>query len=342
MHIQSFSKLLVGVSVLLLAACGGGDPVPEVPAAAAELEAHAQLLGVSDAQRIAAATATAGSSSNACAAVRPFYWEVGNVSSKLASGSVQAPGNSMQYTATQPIAVASASKWIYGSYVAERQNGVLSDSDRKFLSMRAGYVSFSTCTLTQTIDSCLGSLSNGVYTPSADGVFWYEGGHMQKHASLLGLGALNSRALGLEVQRLIGSDVGLFYAQPQPAAGLVMSSDAYARVLRRMLGGQLKIGALLGSGAVCTNLLTCPLGSTLVSPVPPSESWHYSVGHWVEDDPVVGDGAFSSPGWLGFYPWIDASKSYYGVLARSVQDGGFPSVQCGRLIRKAWLSGSAS
>ena len=62
----------------------------------------------------------------------------------------------------------------------------------------------------------------------------------------------------------------------------------------------------------------------------------------MEDDPVVGDGAFSSPGAFGFYPWIDASKTYYGVLARQGAAGtGVDSVNCGRLIRKAWVTGVA-
>ena len=55
------------------------------------------------------------------------------------------------------------------------------------------------------------------------------------------------------------------------------------------------------------------------------------------DDPTVGDGAFSSAGSFGFYPWIDAGKTYYGIVARSVSAGsGVDSVMCGRLIRKAW------
>ena len=74
------------------------------------------------------------------------------------------------------------------------------------------------------------------------------------------------------------------------------------------------------------------------------EVWHYSLGHWVEDDPTVGDHAFSSAGALGFYPWIDKSKTYYGVLARDAgleANAGYHSVQCGRLIRKAWTSATA-
>lgn len=76
--------------------------------------------------------------------------------------------------------------------------------------------------------------------------------------------------------------------------------------------------------------------------MPSSESWHYSIGHWVEDDPVVGDGAFSSAGSFGFYPWIDADKTTYGVLARSESAGnGIDSVDCGRLVRRAWITAVA-
>jgi hypothetical protein len=62
---------------------------------------------------------------------------------------------------------------------------------------------------------------------------------------------------------------------------------------------------------VCTNPRTC--AQAVFAPLPPNESWHHSVGHWVEDDPVVGDGAFSSPGAFGFYPWVDASRTHYGA-----------------------------
>ena len=75
------------------------------------------------------------------------------------------------------------------------------------------------------------------------------------------------------------------------------------------------------------------------------EAWHYSIGHWVEDDPTTnGDGSFSSPGAYGYYPWIDPSKTYYGLVARSVPNGtglseGYQSAQCGRLLRAAWKTG---
>jgi len=55
---------------------------------------------------------------------------------------------------------------------------------------------------------------------------------------------------------------------------------------------------------------------------------------------VVGDGAFSSPGAFGFYPWIDRTKTSYGVVARNEMGGALTSVFCGRLIRKAWVTGT--
>lgn len=333
---------------LALSACGGGggDPAaPDAAAAAADVavvDGMVRIESLTNDQRTAAATATSQSTVNACNSVRPFYWEVGSKDAKLASGSITSPTSAVKYLSTVPMSVASASKWIYGAYVAQKLGVAgLSSNDRKFLSMRAGYITFQGCDPTQTVDSCLAFQSNGNYTPAADGKFYYGGGHMEKHANLIGLGARNDTTLTAEVQSQIGTDVAFTYTQPQLAGGLAMTPDAYAKVLRKMLSGGLRIGALLGTGPVCTNPLTCGTDQAVFTPIPTTESWHYSVAHWVEDDPVVGDGAFSSPGAFGFYPWIDASKTYYGVLARVAQNGAFTSVQCGRLIRKAWMTGTA-
>ena len=69
-------------------------------------------------------------------------------------------------------------------------------------------------------------------------------------------------------------------------------------------------------------------------------AWHYSYGHWVEDDPQ-GDRAYSSPGLFGFYPWIDASKKHYGMIVRHAftRDAYMQSVHCGQAIRRALNSG---
>lgn len=328
----------------LLAACGSGG---EDSAGAAGDGGGGTALTL--AQRGAAATATAQGTGNACAPIRPFYWEIGDAGAALAAGSVTQAGDPVVYTADTVMAIASASKWVYGAYVVQRRGGVLSDADIRFLTFRSGYTSFSTCLPAQSVDECVAYRSNGAYTPANDGVFSYGGGHMEKHASLIGLGPLRNAELADQMRAQLGTDIALGYAQPQLAGGIYTSAADYARLLRKMLGGQLQIGALLGSHAVCTNPATC--GQARNTPVPAGESWHYAIGHWVEDDPVAGDGAFSSAGAFGFYPWIDASRTWYGIVARRQVPGqgdpdqslgeGYRSVQCGRLIRRAWLTGVA-
>jgi hypothetical protein len=318
MH-RSMASLLA----LLLVACGGGGGDPGTP-----------LLP--DPQRAAAATATAQSTTNACAPIRPFYWEVGHVTSRLVSGSV----GDNTYGATTVMNVASSTKWLYAAHVLQRRNGTPSASDIEFLTFRSGYSNFSICLPGQTIDSCLAYQSNGLHSPATQGAFFYNGGHMQKHASLDGFGALDSAGLATALRASLGNDIALSFSQPQPAGGVVTNADNYARFLRKLLARDLHLGSLLGAHAVCTNPATC--AQALSTPVPANESWHYGLGHWIEDDPVTGDGAFSSPGLFGFYPWIDADRRYYGIVARRDDAGGaFDSVRCGRLIRKAWLTGAA-
>lgn len=303
-------------------------------------------------QRSAAAAATAQSDSNLCAPIRPFFWEIGDRSGALASGSVTSTSDPTVYGRDTQMAIASASKWVYAAYVVQQRSGAPNADDIKFLTFRSGYTSFSACLPAQSVDECVAYRSNGVYTAANDGFFSYGGGHMEKHASLNGLGSLHDADLAAAVRTAIGSDIMLGYSQPQLAGGIYTSAGDYALFLRKLLAGQLQLGSLLGTSAVCTNPATCAQARN--TPVPASESWHYSLGHWVEDDPAVGDGAFSSAGAFGFYPWIDASKSWYGIVARkqasqSGQDNdldqtlgeGYRSVQCGRLIRKAWVTGIA-
>ncbi|MBS0507343.1 MAG: hypothetical protein JSR53_08190 [Proteobacteria bacterium] len=336
---------------LALAACGGGgggDGVNPAPPGTPPTPGPIAL-----AQRSAAATATAQGSGNACAPIRPFHWQVGDKSGGLASGSVQTGGGAPVYTGASVMSIASASKWLYGAYVVQQRQGQLSDDDVKFLTFRSGYTNFSRCLPTQTVDGCEAYQQNGVHSDATDGRFSYGGGHMEKHASLNGLGPLDNGGLAAAVRAQLGNDIALTYSQPQLAGGVVSSADAYAVFLRKILSGGLMMNAALGTHAVCTNPATCPAGEAVNTPIPASESYHYSIGHWVEDDPVNGDGAFSSAGAFGFYPWIDAGKSWYGIVARMDNSGnndpgnpdsagqGFASARCGQLIRKAWITGVA-
>ena len=257
----------------------------------------------------------------------------------MASGSVSSAASTTVYTQASLMSIASASKWLYATYVVEKRAGVLTADDYRYLNFESGYTSFATCDQGQTVAECDAMGTNGDYTAADDGKFFYNGGHMEKHATLLGLGAMNNAALATEIKSQLGSTGTLIYTQPQLAGGVFTSSAVYAAVLRKMLDGELRMGAALGSHPVCTNPRTC--ATAVSAPIPGNESWHYSIGHWVEDDPKVGDGAFSSAGLFGFYPWIDSSKTYYGIVARVVNGGALDSVDCGRIIRKAWLTGTA-
>jgi hypothetical protein len=322
----------------LLTACGGGggDGGGTAPPPSS---------GPTDAQRSAAAT-TAASTHAACVAVQPFYWEIGNGQAALASAAVNSTSDPTVYSASSVMNIASASKWLYGTYVVEKRGAGLDAADIAALNFTSGYTSFSLCLPGQSVQGCVDFLSNGVHTPANDGKFYYSGGHMQQHAAaVMGVGALFNDGLASEIRSQIGNDIALSYSQPQLAGGVVSSGADYARFLRRMLSGGYRLSSQLGSYAVCTssNPAVCPTG--LSGPMPANENMHYSLGHWVEDDPVLGDGAFSSAGAFGFYPWIDASKTWYGLVVRySGQAGeqdGVASMYCGRAIRKAWVSGLA-
>jgi hypothetical protein len=329
---ELLALLLVG---FLVSACGaGGDSSPGSNAATPIPPGNS----VTDQQRIRAATATAHHN-NFCTAIRPFYWEIGDRTATLASGSVNSSTSGITYTANTAMSIASASKWLYGSYVVQKRGTTLTADDYRYLNFHSGYTSFRECQPDHTVAQCQAYQDNAVYTAANDGKFFYDGGHMQKHATLLGLGDMNNLLLSEEIRSQLGNDITLGYSSPQLAGGVRMSSSSFALVLRKMLAGELLMGSMLGAHAVCTNRSTC--AAAVIAPIPFEESWHYSIGHWVENDPAVGDGAFSSPGAFGFYPWIDASKTYYGVLARLAIGSALDSVYCGRLIRKSWITGVA-
>ena len=330
-----------------LAACGGGGPDPaDRREGTASADAAADTSSALAARRAppgsasqrAAAAATARSSVNACAAVRPFYWEVGTRDGLVAGGSV---GGS-RFGADTVLPYASASKWLYGAYVVQRARGVLSHTDVQALTLRSGYTSFAGCAPGASVDACLASGSNGAYSASTDGRFFYGGGHMQKHASMNGLGSKTPAGLASAVRAQLGTDLAIGYSRAQPAGGAFGTPAAYALFLRKMLGGELRMGAMLGQSAVCANPALCDSGTALASPLRADEDWRYSLGHWVESDRDTGDGAFSSAGAFGFYPWIDASRSSYGLVARVAPGAAWRgSMRCGRLIRQAWASGVA-
>ncbi len=319
-----------------LTACGGGGDSGSTPPTTA--------------QRTQAAQTTADSQPY-CKSSQPFYWEIGNAQGLQASGTA----GGTTYSATTRVPIASASKWLYGTYVVQQRGGVanLSASDISYLHFTSGYSVFNpiSCNPGDTVASCDAAVQYDNQTLNA---FDYSGGHMQRHADVvMSLGALNGSQFADELRSQLGSDQTFTFTSPQPAGGGYTNAADYAVLLRKIMSGQLLMHDALSANPVCANPSTChaPDNTSTGSPIPLSETWHYSIGHWIEDDPNVGDGAYSSPGAFGFYPWISHDLSTYGILARYDASGStisdpaqkpyFLSVACGRLIRKAWFSGQA-
>ncbi len=356
--------------IIALNGCGGGgggsssSSPPQIPATTVQ-------------QRVDAATSTA-SNNAACTSITPFYWEIGDASGALASGTGGDNSTAAPNSATV-MEIASASKWIFGAYALEQnsyanikntthKNG---NSDITFLNFTSGYDNMgpASCTLQNTVGSCFSALStagnggnNDDYHAADVGKFYYSSGHLQGYAVYVaGLGSYydstsgGSPALATEIRSKIGQEIALSYSNPALAGGISMDAADYAVFLRKIMTGGLQMSQYLSADPVCawTGFSDC---DALYSPINgtgnaiSNEKWHYSLAHWIEDDPTAGDGAFSSPGAFGFYPWIDSSKTYYGILARHdlniapsdpKQAPYATSVNCGRLIRKAWLQGVA-
>jgi hypothetical protein len=300
------------------------------------------------APRIAAATATAHNN-RTCVAARPFYWEIGDQHAALASGTEGAAVP----TASTTLPISTASEWIFGAYLVQARQGKLSAADIEALTMRSGYsnLQYDRCVQRApktpravTVRDCFHAAhlvggGNSDFKPAQVDKFFYNGGHFQQLAANdPRLADLSATALTGVIGGQLGTASAFSYDSPEPDAGIRTTSGAYAGFLRRILSGQLLIRDQLGAEAVCTNPGRCQ--TALSTPLPQTENSRYSLGHWVEDDPRVGDGAFSDPGLHGFYPWIDASKTYYGLVGRVSPAPGahVVSMQCGRSIRKAWFA----
>jgi hypothetical protein len=274
----------------------------------------------------------------------PYYWEIGDASGAKVAQTQGINGP----TATTSMKVFSASKWLYAANVLQKR-GVLS-ADVPYLNFTSGYSLYGNPPIcaprpdSDTVQGCVPPGGDVGQDPATIGRFAYDSGHMQHHAVLMGLGAADNAALAADLNATVGA-FGFSYNLPQLAAGVTATPQAYAMFLRKVLSNGLALRGALGSNPVCANTAT-PGCNAAFSPddLPADESFTYSLGHWVETDPVVGDGAFSSAGGGGFYPWIDASKTYYGILARERETesgAGINSSHCGRLLRQAWQTGVA-
>jgi hypothetical protein len=307
-----------------------------------------------------AAAAAAAANGQDCSSITPFYWEIGTATSgntPLASGSVN--GLTGTVTRSTVFNIASASKWIFGAYVFEREGGVPSNSTIKDgLRMETGYIHYNQtlCTLSQSVSGCFSvahiPYANYGHDSSADGSFYYSGGNDQylaATASLLNIGGDSKTQLTTEVNNYLNLGPSTSYQYPSIPGGMQSSAADYAAFLQKLMiahsAGGYVLADYLGADAVPTQ----PCAVSGCNPAG-TVAMHYSYNHWVEDNTAggtmsdgtvlgPGDGAFSSIGAYGFYPWISADKQYYGILSRrgatSLAVG--QSVKCGQEIRAAFL-----
>ncbi|KAI8805615.1 hypothetical protein BJ742DRAFT_901595 [Cladochytrium replicatum] len=330
---------------------------------------NAQSLSLQQRQQAANQAAT---SSTECRAIQPFYYELGNSNSALTSGSIGSGAH--QYTADSQIKIASASKWLFGSYVVQLKRGNVTPAEIDALTMRSGYTNFAygSCAglpaATATVSQCFetrnlanGGFNNG-FNASDVGKYYYQGGHFQ-HLAIddFKMGPLTAAGLGANVTAVLNSNItgsdafSLTYDSAQLSGGALATPSAYAKFLRAILQRRLLISQYLSAQEVCTNPLFCP-DTAKYTPIPLTASWFYGLGFWIEPkasmakDLTGGVAYYSCGGGLGFYPWIDSSLTSYGMIAREdfigvlkSDDGvGYDSMLCGALVRNAWLSGNAA
>ncbi len=298
--------------------------------------------GIPLSHKIEAATATANANSY-CVDIQPYYWEIGDKDGVIASGST----GDQTITRTTFLPIASASKWVFGAYVIQAKSGILDYDTIEAITMSSGYTSLDTLSCVpysiETVNDCFNLDGNNQYTSRHDHKFYYNGGHFQKLAVDMGIGPLSRSELTAEFGNIIGADVSFAFASPQLAGGISTTARQYGIFLQKILDQQLMIYDHLGANSICTNPVTC--SDAIASPFI-GQDFHYSYGHWVEDDPHSGDGTFSSAGLFGFYPWINADKTLYGVISRYEVPGeefgirpGADSQACGSRIRKAFETG---
>ncbi|TGK01297.1 hypothetical protein EHQ53_08675 [Leptospira langatensis] len=300
------------------------------------------------------AVETTATTNISCTKLGAFYWEIGDGTGALGYSSVNGSVNQ-----TSTLLIASASKWIWGAYVLEKV-GTPGVNEQFYLRMQSGYdnVADNKCNVT-TVTSCFtngpgrdGTNNNNYQYVSDENKFYYNGGHFQAYAALNpsslspALTSYDRTQLTSEIATVVlgGTNPDFFYATPQLAGGVQTTAQVYAIFLRRILNSNLVMRSYLGADTVPTLPALHP-SQALYSPFTTGinkEDVHYSYAHWLEDSPQS-DGAFSSPGKFGFYPWIDSGVTTYGIIARySTSALAYAeSVYCGRLLRTAYATGVA-
>lgn len=294
------------------------------------------------------AAAKKTSSGPVCSDTGSFYWEIGDTEKILGSGSVtqrlnMAPANP---GAEVRLAAGEASSWLMSAYLIEkifRKQTSLTDNQILALTMRSGFRSgmSQSCKATAKVRSCFGNLGGQDRNPPPYG-FHFGPGHMQKLGMNLDMGDMTAEDIRYDMLDAFAGtrSYNVYMGTTRLLDGLQITAAGYARFLRDTLAGKNKMSGLLGQHAVCAYQNDNCAGTTY-SPAPNDKTWQFSLGHWVETDTTRGNGAFSAFSTDGYYVWIAADKSHYGIVAPVIKNSkvGAAAIDCGRALRTAYLTG---
>jgi len=294
------------------------------------------------------AAAKKTSSGPVCDKIGSFYWEIGTADKILASGNVSQRFN-MAGTpsgADVRLPAGEASSWIMSAYLIEKilkKQTTLTDEQIAALDMHSSYRApmSQSCKATAKVQSCFRNVG-GMDRNSLNKGFHFGPGHMQKLAMDLGMADMTAEDIRYDMlDAFTGTrNYNGYLGTTRLIDGMQITAAGYARFLRDTLAGKNKMAGLLGQHAVCAYKgRDCP--DTGYTPAPNDKAWRFGLGHWTETDTTRGNGAFSAFSTEGYYVWIAADKSHYGVLAPVIKNTkiGDSVIDCGRALRTAYLTG---
>lgn len=252
-----------------------------------------------------------------------------------------------------PLLIASASKWVstaiimrlvekgilslsstVGEYFAPLQSNVASITLEQLLSFQSGLSSSrrNPCADTSDLQSCAMLILKGNPSEPPSIGFRYGNVHLSVAAAMAERAtrmSWNALVIGEFVRPLQVKDT-CYYTNalneelaetPLVAGGLLISTRDYLTFLGTIAKQGMHEGQVWLNRRSVRELLTSrfkPSTKVLSSPFHQNGKifYEYALGNWVEcDSKECAEPRNSSPGYYGFYPWIDEKAGYYAVLA---------------------------
>ncbi|MDY7229606.1 hypothetical protein [Hyalangium rubrum] len=333
---------LISAAGLLALGFGGCGPSEEGLEPLAAVSPNTSSAALTVYQQAAVDTAN---TSQHCDTLGNFHWELGDGATVHFSLS---RGTGVGAFTEMPLA--SASKWLYASaYLQSKGYANLTPNEKRRLNFTSGYLEGIDATCGDpgtTVSACYGpSYKNVSYNASQEGKYYYDGGHMQKLAADdIGIRSGTGFASVMDwVNKWLSTSLPESDNAVSVAGGFHGSAAHYRLFLQKLLNNQYAMSSQLVSDAV-----PAYAGGPGVAFTPWSSSQRafYGLGHWLEREWLNGAWTLtghSSPGKFGFYPWVDAGKTQYMILARSrvllANNEGEKSRLCAHAIRRAYLTG---